>query len=210
MGDVRVLLAEGHDYIGATLVSLLDAEPGISVVGRADDLDSALEECGDRAPDVVVIGYEIALRNGQDSCRRVRHKMPGAAILVLSPGGTGFDPSALIEAGASGCVALRETSPEEVIRVIRQAADGQQLSGMHGVRADTIEHAGTHGLSERELQVLQLMADGRSNREIGKSLWISETTVKTHVSHILHKLGRSDRTQAVLYAVGEGMVRLPR
>lgn len=209
---IRVFIADDHELVRYALKTMLEAEGDIDVVGEGLDSATALSGCRDARPDVLVLDLRMPGEGGVEVCRKVREECPDTNILVL----TSFDEDeelfGVLSAGASGYL-LKDTRPERIVHAIRAVAEGQAvfdsavanriISGRPQGNQDLAEP-----LSDREMEVLDLMAKGLSNKEIGRTLWIGETTVKTHVSHILRKLGQSDRTQAVLAAVRVGLVRL--
>ncbi len=212
--SIRVFIADDHELVRYALRTMLEAETDIDVVGEAADSAGALQGCIDHQPDVVVLDLRMPGEGGIEVCRKVRSTCPATAVLVL----TSFDEDeelfGVLAAGACGYL-LKDTRPERITHAIRAVADGQAV--FDSAVANRIISGRPQGnseldepLSEREMEVLQLMSKGMSNKEIGRSLWIGETTVKTHVSHILRKLGQADRTQAVLAAVKAGLVRLSR
>jgi len=209
---VRVFLADDHELVRYALRSVIEAEGDIEVVGEAGDGDAAIEGTVAEKPDVLVLDLRMPGQGGIEVCRQVKEKSEKTNILIL----TSFDEDeelfGVLSAGACGYL-LKDTRPERIVHAIRAVADGQAV--FDSAVASRIINGRPQGnddleepLSDREMEVLQLMAKGMSNKEIGRSLWIGETTVKTHVSHILRKLGQADRTQAVLAAVKVGLVRL--
>lgn len=212
MESIRVLVADDHELVRLALRTMLEAEDDIEVVGEAADSDSALSACLDTNPSVLVLDLRMPGEGGVEVCRKVHEACPETRVLVL----TSFDEDeelfGVLSAGACGYL-LKDSRPERIIHAIRAVAGGQAVfDASVASRIISGRPQGNDGLedplSEREMEVLQLMAKGLSNKEIGRALWIGETTVKTHVSHILRKLDQSDRTQAVLAAVKSGLVRL--
>jgi len=212
MSQIRVFVADDHELVRYALRTMLEAEADIDVVGEAADSKQALEGCQGTNPDVLVLDLRMPGEGGVEVCRQVRETCPDTSVLVL----TSFDEDeelfGVLSAGACGYL-LKDTRPERIVHAIRAVADGQAV--FDSAVANRIITGRPQGnddleepLSDREMEVLQLMAKGMSNKEIGRALWIGETTVKTHVSHILRKLGQADRTQAVLAAVKGGLVRL--
>lgn len=213
MQQIRVLIADDHELVRYALRSLLEDEPDLEVVGEAGDTETAVEMCETLKPDVVLLDLRMPGGGGVEVCRRVKSSSPETRVLVL----TSFDEEdevfGVLAAGACGYM-LKDTRAERVVHAIRAVYDGQSV--FDSAIADRLVAGRTQQnsvgdgepLSEREMEVLQLMAQGMSNKEIGHALWIGETTVKTHVSHILRKLRQCDRTQAVLAAVKSGLVRL--
>ena len=213
MDKIGVFIADDYELVRYALRTLFNAEPDLVVVGEASEGDAAVAGCAQAKPDVLVLGLRMPVASAAEVCREVRSHSPGTAVIVLS--GLDDDDSVVdaINAGACGYL-LKDATPARVVEAVRRVATGQsvfdtavaeRLAVDHSGRT---EHPGGPELSEREIEVLQLMAKGLSNKQIGRALWIGETTVKTHVSHILRKLGAADRTQAVLAAVKSGLVRL--
>ena len=214
--DVRVMIADDHELVRYALKSLLEAEPGIAVVGEAATGDEVIERACELGPDVLLLDMRMPGPGGVEVCRAVKEKCSNVRVLVL----TSFDDEdglfGVLSAGASGYL-LKDSPPSHVAQAVRSVADdqvvldasiaGKVISGNPGHNGALTEEL-RDVLSERETEVLGLMAQGLSNKEIGRTLWIGETTVKTHVSHILRKMGQADRTQAVLMAVRLGIVSL--
>jgi DNA-binding NarL/FixJ family response regulator len=210
---IQVFIADDHELVRYALRTLLEAEPDIDVVGEAGDSDGAISGCVETCPTVLLLDLRMPGVGGIEVCREVRSRCDGTAVLVLTSFDENEEVFAVMSAGACGYI-LKDTRAERVVEAIRSVADGQSVfdSGvatklMNG-RPHVAMEDNVDPLSEREMEVLQLMAKGLSNKEIGRALWIGETTVKTHVSHILRKLGAADRTQAVLTAVKTGLVSL--
>lgn len=215
MDKISVFIADDHELVRYALRTLLEDEPGIVVVGEAGDSESVVSGCVETRPAVLLLDLRMPGVGGVEVCREVRSRCPDTSVLVLTSFDEDEEVFAVLSAGASGYI-LKDTRPERVVQAICAVAEGQSVfdasvasrivSGRpqapKGLDSDS------DALSDRELEVLQLMAKGLSNKEIGRALWIGETTVKTHVSHILRKLDAADRTQAVLAAVRSGIVAL--
>lgn len=216
MEKIRVFVADDHELVRFALRTLLDGESDIEVVGEAADTRSVIAGCIETQPDVLLLDLRMPGDGGVEACRQVRERLPQTSVLVLTSFDEDDEVFEVLSAGASGYM-LKETRPDRVVNAIRSIADGQSVFDA-SVATRIISgrpHPNGSGpdsevLSEREMEVLQLMAKGLSNKEIGRSLWIGETTVKTHVSHILRKLDQADRTQAVLAAVKAGILQLNR
>lgn len=217
MAEIRVFIADDHELVRYALRTLLDAEPDITVVGEAGDSESAIAGCLEARPDVLLLDLRMPGVGGIEVCRECRAARPETAVLVL----TSFDEEenvfGALSAGAAGYI-LKDSPAERVVTATRSIAQGESV--FDSSVTSTIVAGRTRprqaldddsqALSEREMEVLALMAQGQSNKEIGRALWIGETTVKTHVTHILRKLGVADRTQAVLVALKAGLVQLDR
>jgi DNA-binding NarL/FixJ family response regulator len=210
MDRIRVFLADDHELVRYALRSLLEAESDMEVAGEAGDSESAVRGCIDAAPDVLLLDLRMPGRGGVEVCREVHRECPSVSVVVLTSFDGDEEVFGAVDAGACGFL-LKDTAPERVVHSVRAVAGGQSVFDT-GVAARIISGRVSSDdadvLSEREMDVLQLMAKGMSNKEVGRSLWIGETTVKTHVSHILRKLKQSDRTNAVLAAVRSGLVRI--
>ncbi len=212
MTKTRIVLADDHELVRYAMRTVIEAEEDLEVVGEASNGEEAIVACEQLLPDVLVLDLRMPGMGGVEVARNVRERHKSVNVLVL----TSFDEDeelfGVLAAGACGYL-LKDSRPERIVHAIRAVAEGQAVFDS-AVAGRIIKGPTQNGddlsdpLSEREMEVLQLMAKGMSNKEIGRALWISETTVKTHVSHILRKLGQSDRTQAVLAAVKSGLVRL--
>ncbi len=215
MKAIRVFLADDHELVRMALKTLLEGEPDLEVVGEAADTESAVEGAVATRPDVLLLDLRMPGGGGVEVCRRVKELIPETSVLVITSFDDDEEVFGVLEAGASGYL-MKDTRPERIAHAIRSIVEGQAV--FDAAVANRIISGRTNGtngnailadpLSERELEVLELMAKGHSNKEIGRQLWIGETTVKTHVSHILRKLGQGDRTQAVLAALKAGIVQL--
>jgi DNA-binding NarL/FixJ family response regulator len=209
------MIADDHELVRMALRTLLDGEDDLEVVAEAGDTDGAVDAALQHRPDVLLLDLRMPGGGGVEVCRRVKEQAPETAVLVI----TSFDGDeelfGVLDAGANGYL-MKDTRPDRVVQAIRSVFDGQAV--FDAAIASRVISGRTNGvdanamlsdpLSEREREVLGLMSRGLGNKDIGKELWISETTVKTHVSHILRKLGQNDRTQAVLTALRMGIVAL--
>jgi two-component system, NarL family, response regulator DevR len=207
---IRVFLLDDHEVVRRGLTDLLDAEPDISVVGDADTVEHALVRGPALRPHVAVLDVRLPDGDGITVCRELRSRMPELACLML----TSFDDEeALLDAimaGASGYV-LKQIRGSDLVSAVRTVASGQSMLDpattarlMSSLRADPVETPSVppelEGLSPRERDILALIGDGLTNREIGKKLYLSEKTVKNHISRLLAKLGVQRRVQAAVLA----------
>lgn len=228
MTAIRVLLVDDHDLVRMGFRTILESEPGIEVVGEARDGAEAILRAAELAPDVVCMDVQMPGMDGLEATRRIVAERsaravrdaPGSAatgpgVLVL----TTFDRDdylfAALDAGASGFL-LKNASPEKLVDAVQVVAAGDALLAPDVTRR-VIERATSereaarpadarlHDLTEREAEVLRLLARGRSNAEIAAELWLGEATVKTHVSKVLLKLGLRDRVHAVVFAYENGV-----
>jgi two-component system, NarL family, response regulator LiaR len=210
---IRVLIADDHAVVRQGLRTFLDLQADIDVVGEAADGEEAVAAAAEHAPDVILLDLVMPRLDGIGALRRLRETAPAARVIVLTSFGEDERLFTALRAGASGYL-LKDVEPAELVRSIRMVhSGGAPLSP--AVAARVVEELASGGgagraaaddLTPRELEVLCLIARGRSNKRIALELGVAEKTVKTHVSHVLAKLGLSDRTQAALYAVREGLV----
>jgi len=205
---IRVLLVDDHTVVRQGLRMFLSLDPELEVVGEAENGKQALEMAHQLLPDVILMDILMPVMDGLEATAAVRQQLPDIEVIALTSVLEDGSVVGAIRAGAIGYL-LKDTEAEELIRAIKAAAGGQvQLSPkaaarlMREVRVPDSPEA----LTERETEVLRLLAEGRANKEIALILSIGEKTVKTHVSNILQKLNVSSRTQAALYAVRVGIV----
>ncbi|MEU4498570.1 response regulator transcription factor [Streptomyces sp. NPDC023998] len=207
---VRVFLVDDHEVVRRGLTDLLDAEPDITVVGDAGSVEQALARGPALRPHVAVLDVRLPDGDGIGVCRELRSRMPELACLML----TSFDDEdALLDAimaGASGYV-LKQIKGSDLVSAVRTVASGQSMLDpattarlMSSLRAEPNDSAAVPpalaGLSPRERDILALIGEGLTNRQIGKQLYLSEKTVKNHISRLLAKLGVHRRVQAAVLA----------
>jgi DNA-binding NarL/FixJ family response regulator len=215
VSTIRIFIADDHELVRYALRNLLEAEDDFEVVGEAEEGESAVEGVLDLAPDVLLLDMRMPGMDGIDVCRELTDKGSDTRVLILTSFDDDEEVFGVLAVGACGYI-LKDTRPDSVVQAVRSVADGNSVFDskiadrvISGPQAEEEETSPDRELlSDREMEVLRLMAKGMSNKEIGRALWIGETTVKTHVSHILRKLGQNDRTQAVLAAVKSGLVSL--
>jgi len=209
-GPIRVLIADDHPVVRSGLRSFLSTVGGIEVVGEASDGAQAAELAATLEPDVVLMDMSMPNVDGIEATRRITESSPDVKVIALTSFATDDKVFPAIRAGAAGYL-LKEAEPSDVADAITKVHRGEPILHpavaerlMREVAAST-PRAHRTDLTARELEVLRLIAAGRSNREIARELGVAEKTVKTHVSNVLSKLGVSDRTQAALYAVQHGL-----
>lgn len=212
---IRVLLADDHAIVRMGLRAVLDSEEDITIVGEADTADDAVRAVENAGPDIDVVLMDLRfgpgqsgreLETGASATARIRKLPDPPNVLVVTNYDTDVDILGAIEAGAVGYL-LKDAPPAEFISAVRAAATGATaMSGSVATRLMHREEEPANALTSRELEVLQLVADGRSNREIGATLFLSEATVKSHLVHINTKLGVRSRTSAVAAAREAGML----
>ncbi|HLL67452.1 MAG TPA: response regulator transcription factor [Micromonosporaceae bacterium] len=204
---IRVLLVDDHPVVREGLRGMLEAEPDLSVVGEAGSGDEAVALARALAPEVILMDLRMPGLDGAAATRQILAGGAPARVIVLTTYDTDADILRAVEAGASGYL-LKDTSRADLARAIRAAARGETVLAP-SVAGHLLRHARSPAppaLSGRELEVLGLVAEGRTNAEIGRALHISEATVKTHLLRTFNKLDVSDRTAAVTTAMARGLL----
>ncbi|WP_309070364.1 response regulator transcription factor [Arthrobacter sp.] len=205
---MRILLIDDHDVVRAGLRAILGTQSDIEVVGEAANGADGVRQALALQPDVVLMDLAIgAGMDGIEATRRITADAPGIRILVFTTYDSDADIVRVIDAGATGYL-LKDSTPEELYAAIRAAAQGQAalsapVASVLLKRMQQPEGA----LTPREAEILELLAAGLSNRELGRKLYVSETTVKTHLLHIYRKLGVETRSAAIAEAGRRGWVR---
>lgn len=211
---VQVLVVDDHAIVRKGICALLATEQMIQVVGEASNGREAVAQAAALQPDVILMDVVMPEMDGLEAIRLIIDRQPETRILVLTSFASVDMVLPAIKAGALGYL-LKDSGPEELVQAINQVHSGN--SSLHPTIArkllEEISQPGHGGsridsLTDREISVLKLVAQGHSNREIAKLLTVSEATVRTHVSHILAKLELSSRTQAALYALRKGLASL--
>jgi DNA-binding NarL/FixJ family response regulator len=205
---IRVLLADDHSVVREGLRMFLGRDPELAVVGEAADGAEAVQLAGQLHPDVVVMDLLMPVMDGIAATGVIRRELPETEVIALTSVLESKLVVGALKAGAIGYL-LKDTQAAELRRAIKAAASGQiQLSPQASAfLLREVQTARTsEALTEREMEVLRLLAQGQSNKEIARTLQIVENTVKTHVQHILAKFGVQSRTQAVLYAMHLGLI----
>ncbi len=216
---IRVLVVDDHALFRRGLQMVLEQEPDIEVVGEASDGSEAVVQAADTLPDIVLMDVRMPKRGGIDACTAIHETVPSAKIIMLTISDEEADLYDAIKAGAMGYL-LKEISIEEVASAIRAVHGGQSLISPSMAsklltefasmikRSDDRQQVPTPRLTDREMEVLKLVARGLNNRDIAKELFISENTVKNHIRNILEKLQLHSRMEAVVYAVREKLLEI--
>ena len=219
-GDpIRVLVVDDHALFRRGLQMVLEQESDITVVAEAGDGGQAIEKAIETLPDIVLMDVRMPKRGGIDACTAIKDAVPSAKIIMLTISDEEADLYEAIKAGATGYL-LKEISIEEVASAIRAVQGGQSLISPSMAsklltefasmvkKDDDKQQVPSPRLTDREMEVLRLVAKGMNNRDIAKALFISENTVKNHVRNILEKLQLHSRMEAVVYAVREKLLEI--
>lgn len=215
--SIRLLLADDHVMLRQGTAELLRREPDLDVVGEAEDGQQAIELAGILKPDIVVMDVRMPILSGIEATRRIREQFPQVQVLVLTAHDDDQYVFSLLQAGASGY--LLKTAPVgDLIKAIRQVRVGESpldpaiahkvVVSMSGSPAASSIEPSLQSLTARELEVLQLLARGLSNRVIAEELFVSDRTIQTHLTNIFSKLGVASRLEAVLTAIRRGWLTL--
>lgn len=211
---ITVLVVDDHTVVRRGLAALLATEPGIRVVGEAATGFEAVERAAALRPQVILMDLVMPGMDGVEATARILAHDPEAQVLVLTSFGSDAKLFPAVRAGAVGYL-LKDTTPEDLVRAIRRTAAGESPLNpgvarrlLRELAHEEREAPKGEALSPRETEVLRLLARGLGNAAIGERLFISEATVRTHVSSVLAKLGVANRTQAALYALREGLASI--
>ncbi|MDI9485580.1 MAG: response regulator transcription factor [Bacillota bacterium] len=219
MSDIRVLIVDDHPLLRQGLSRLLELEGGITVVGQASNGVEALRMVEELKPDVVLLDINMPGMNGIEVAKTIRKYHPDTEVLVLTIHDNESYVNEMIRIGAKGYL-LKDAEPREVVHVIKRVSAGEVAYSSHLMERvmERYHHleveygrlqsaAAIHDLdlTNRELEILQYIVEGMSNKEIASALFISEKTVKNHITNLLRKLEVEDRTQAAVFAVSRGL-----
>ena len=216
---IRVLVVDDHALFRRGLQMVLEQEADIEVVGEASDGAEAVQTATETLPDIVLMDVRMPRRSGIEACASIHETVPSAKIIMLTISDEEADLYEALKAGATGYL-LKEISIEEVATAIRAVHGGQSLISPSMAsklitefasmsrRTDDRQQMPTPKLTDREMEVLKLVAKGLNNRDIAKELFISENTVKNHIRNILEKLQLHSRMEAVVYAVREKLLEI--
>jgi DNA-binding NarL/FixJ family response regulator len=212
---IKVLIADDHKMFRQGLRMLFEMEPDIKIVGEARDGLEAEQMTDSLDPDVILMDINMPGMDGVEATRRILKSHPDANVIILTMFREDEHVFQAIKAGAHGYV-LKDADSNEVTRAIRAVAAGESVldTAMTGkvfqqfkVMSEMTEKSNAEGLTERELEILALIAHGESNREIGDKLFLSEKTIKNYITSIFQKLQTNDRTQAAVYALQRGLIQ---
>ena len=205
-GKIRVLSVDDHPLLREGIAAIVNNEPDMTMVAQASTGREAIQQYRAHQPDVTLMDLRLPDMSGIDTMIAIRSSFPDARIVMLTTFEGDVEIQRALAAGARGYV-LKSMPPRELTDVVRHVHAGRKQIPP-AVAAQLAEHLGEESLTERERDVLQHVAAGNRNRDIGEILSISEETVKVHMKHIMEKLGASDRTEAVTIAVRRGIIDL--
>jgi DNA-binding NarL/FixJ family response regulator len=208
MSLIHLLIAEDHAITREGLVTIFNRTADITVVAEAEDGEQAVALYQQHKPDVALIDLRMPKLDGVSAIGRIRHEFPDACLIILTTYDTDEDIYRGLSSGAKGYI-LKDTTAEELVDIVRTVYAGRKYIPPD-IAIKLTERLNSNELTNRELEVLQLLSTGKSNSNISTLLSISEGTVKFHINNIFTKLGVSDRTQAVITALQRGLVRLNR
>ncbi|AFZ56711.1 two component transcriptional regulator, LuxR family [Anabaena cylindrica PCC 7122] len=203
---IRVLIADDHYIVRQGLATIINRDPEMTVIAQAEDGQQAIALFQEYQPDVALMDLRMPQIGGVEAITAIRAEFKQARIMVLTTYDGDEDIYRGLQAGAQGYL-LKDAKPNELLNAIRKIHSGQKYVPPE-VGAKLVQRMSNPELSNRELDVLRLIAQGMSNLDIGAALSIGESTVKSHVNRILSKLGVNDRTQAVIVAIKRGIVSL--
>ncbi|TCC05491.1 response regulator [Kribbella soli] len=207
MAEISLLLVDDHPVVRNGLRGMFESTPGFTVLAEASNGVEAVELAADLSPDVILMDLRMPGGGGLDAITELARRGIGSKVLVLTTWDTDTDTLPAIEAGATGYL-LKDAPQDELFNAVRQAAAGRTvLSPAVASRlVSAVRSPAPSPLAARERQVLELVAKGTSNRDIARELFISEATVKTHLSHVFTKLGVTDRAAAVAKGYEQGIL----
>ena len=203
---IRVLIVDDHSLVAEGLANIINYDPEMTVVAQAEDGQQAIYRYREHQPDVTLMDLRMPRMGGVEAITAICTEFKSARIIVLTTYDGDEDIYRGLRVGAQGYL-LKDAKPNELLNAIRIIHSGQHYVSPTVARK-LVERMNNPVISERELEVLRLMAQGLSNQDIGTALNIGESTVKSHVTHILSKLGVSDLTQAVIVSIRRGLVSL--
>ena len=204
--EIRIMCVDDHPLMHKGLSGLIESQVDMAIVGAVSKASDALTSFREKKPDITLMDLRLPDGNGIDTMISILKEFPRARIIILTMFEGDVEIQRALKAGACGYI-LKNMPPEDLLQVIRSVHSGKKR--LHPViAANLADHLGEEKLTHREIEVLQLVSEGNSNKVIGNRLFISEETVKGHIKHILLKLDANDRTQAVTIAVRRGIIHL--
>jgi DNA-binding NarL/FixJ family response regulator len=212
MSHIRVMIVDDHKLVREGLKAVFEQGEDIDVVAEAGSGEEAMNLLTSTDPDVVLMDISMPGMNGIEATKLIRNQRPDVKVVMLTMLDQEGSVYEAVKAGATGYM-LKSTTTDDLVQAIRAVFDGKALlhpDATAQLLREFVNLSGNkakdYGLSNREMEVLQLLCEGKTNKELARSLWISEQTVKTHLAHIFGKLGTSDRTETVARALRNGLV----
>ena len=206
---LKIIIADDHPVVRSGLRALLASQSDFEILGEADNGEEAARLAISLVPDLILMDLQMPILDGLGAIKLIRDKLPKANILVLTTYGTDADILPALEAGAIGYL-LKDTPPEQLFQALRNVASGEMALAPRVAEKVTqhLTNPSKNTLSSREIEVLELAAQGNLNKAIAKKLFITEATVQSHFVHIFSKLGVTDRTAAVTEAVKRKIIKI--
>lgn len=203
---IRILSIDDHPLVREGIAAIINNQPDMLLLDVASTGREAIQKFREHQPDVALMDLRLPDMSGIDALIAIRTEFPEARVIMLTTFEGDVEIRRSLEAGARGFM-LKNMPPKDLVEVIRQVHAGKKRIPAE-VAAHLAEHMGDDALTDREIEVLRLVAEGNRNRDIAERLFISEETVKVHIKHIMEKLAASDRTQSVAIAIRRGIIQL--
>ena len=206
LSKIRILSVDDHPLMHEGIAVLINSQPDMLLISEASSGDEAFQKFEEHRPDITLMDLRLPDMSGIAAMTTILKEFPTARVIILTMSTGDVEIQRALKAGAYGYM-LKTMPPRELLEVIRKVHKGKKHIPAE-IAANLAEHLGDEFLTEREIEVLQLVGGGNRNRDIADQLFISEETVKVHIKHIMDKLGASDRTQAVSIGIRRGIIQL--
>lgn len=203
---IRILGIDDHPLVREGIAAMINDQPDMQMVAQGASGREAIQRFREHKPDVVLMDVRLPDMSGIDAMITIRSEFPDARVIIFTSSEGDAEMRRALEGGARGYM-LKSMPPKDLLETIRKVHAGKKGIPPE-IAAHLADHYGDEALSEREVEILQHVAEGNANKQIADKLFISEGTVKVHIKHIMEKLGASDRTQAITIAVRRGIIHL--